>query len=125
MQGRKPADRRVRVERPHSPYFRYTGPGQLVAKPAANLALTPTGRFMNRVRAVVFGRARDYSDADHAALDRMLVEVIGGEFEAPGLPVVTGLDFGHTDPQWLLPLGVRAELDLETRSLRLVEPWLE
>jgi amino acid transporter len=32
------------------------GPGTLVAKPAANVALTPTGRFVNRVRAVVFGR---------------------------------------------------------------------
>ena len=56
MQGRKPADRRVRVERPHSPYFRYTGPGQLVAKPAANVPLTPTGRLIARIRAVVFGR---------------------------------------------------------------------
>ena len=36
IKGRKPADRRVRVERPHAPYFRYTGPGQLVAKPAAS-----------------------------------------------------------------------------------------
>ena len=36
LQGRKPADRRVRVERPHAPYFRYTGPGQLVAKAAAH-----------------------------------------------------------------------------------------
>ena len=26
LQGRKPGDRRVRVERPHAPYFRYTGP---------------------------------------------------------------------------------------------------
>ena len=33
LQGRKPADRRVRVERPHAPYFRYTGPNQLVARP--------------------------------------------------------------------------------------------
>src|SRR4051794_35114579 len=32
------------------------GPGTLVAKPAANVALTPTGRFLNRARAVVFGR---------------------------------------------------------------------
>jgi amino acid transporter len=32
------------------------GPGQLVAKPAANVALTPSGRFLSRVRAVVFGR---------------------------------------------------------------------
>ena len=41
LKGRKPADRRVRVERPHAPYFRYTGPGQLVAKPAANAAADP------------------------------------------------------------------------------------
>ena len=32
------------------------GPGQLVAKPAANVALTPTGRLINRARAVIFGR---------------------------------------------------------------------
>ena len=36
LKGRKPADRRVRVERPHSAFFRYAGPGQLVAKPAAH-----------------------------------------------------------------------------------------
>ena len=56
LRGRKPADRRVRVERPHAPFFRYLGPGQLVAKPAANVALTSTGRFLARVRGVVFGR---------------------------------------------------------------------
>ena len=32
------------------------GPGTLVAKPAANVPLTPTGRFFGRVRAIVFGR---------------------------------------------------------------------
>jgi amino acid transporter len=56
LQGRKPADRRVRVERPHSPYFRYTGPGQLVAKPAANVPQTATGRLITRIRAIIFGR---------------------------------------------------------------------
>ena len=56
LKGRKPADRRVRVERPHSPYFRYTGPGQLVAKPAASVSLTPAGRLLDRTRAILFGR---------------------------------------------------------------------
>ena len=56
LQGRKPADKRVRIERPHAPFFRYVGPGQLVAKPGANVALTPTGRFFARTRAVIFGR---------------------------------------------------------------------
>jgi hypothetical protein len=44
------------VERPHAPYFRYTGPGQLVAKEAASQPLTPSGRFLARVRGIVFGR---------------------------------------------------------------------
>ncbi len=46
----------MRVERPHSPYFRYTGPGQLVAKPAANVELTPGARLFSRLRAFFFGR---------------------------------------------------------------------
>jgi len=56
LAGRKPADRRVRVARPHSPYFRYTGPGQLVAKEAASAPHTPMGRALARARAWVFGR---------------------------------------------------------------------
>ena len=34
LRGQKLGDRRVRVERPHSAYFRYTGEGTLVAKQA-------------------------------------------------------------------------------------------
>jgi amino acid transporter len=56
LTGRKVGDRRVRVERPHSAYFRYAGPGQLVAREAASIPRTPLGRAMARVRAVVFGR---------------------------------------------------------------------
>jgi amino acid transporter len=56
VQGRKPADRRVRVDRPHAPYFRYTGPDTLVAKQAASIPRTPVGRTFARIRAVLFGR---------------------------------------------------------------------
>jgi amino acid transporter len=56
LQGRKLADRRVRVGRPHSPYFRYTGPGQLVAKQAASMPLTPLGRLVFRLKSIVIGR---------------------------------------------------------------------
>ena len=56
LTGRKVGDRRVRVERPHAPYFRYAGPGQLVAREAASIPRTPTGRALARLRGVVFGR---------------------------------------------------------------------
>jgi amino acid transporter len=56
LPGRKPADRRVRVDRPHAPYFRYTGPGQLVAKAAAHEPKTAVGRLWARIRKVAIGR---------------------------------------------------------------------
>jgi amino acid transporter len=56
IQGRKPGDRRVRVERPHAPYFRYTGPGQLTAKEAASGPTTRTGRAFATARGFMFGR---------------------------------------------------------------------
>jgi amino acid transporter len=56
VQGRKPGDRRVQVERPHAPYFRYGEEGQLVAKPAASVPRTPFGRTLARIRAVLIGR---------------------------------------------------------------------
>jgi amino acid transporter len=56
LQGRKPGDRRVRVERPHAPYFRYTGPGHMTAKEAASVPTTPGARLVARGRAFVLGR---------------------------------------------------------------------
>jgi amino acid transporter len=46
----------VRVERPHAAFFRYAGPGQLVAREAASVPRTPAGRALARIRAILFGR---------------------------------------------------------------------
>ena len=56
LSGRKPGDRRIRVDRPHSPYFRYTGPGQLTAKAAASAPTTALGRIWVRVKGLAIGR---------------------------------------------------------------------
>lgn len=56
LKGRKLGDRRVRVERPHAAYFRYTPEGNLVAKEAASVPRTPMGRLFARARSVLFGR---------------------------------------------------------------------
>src|SRR6188472_2092374 len=56
LQGRKPGDRRVRVERPHAPYFRYTGPGHLTAKEAASAPTTATGRIFANIRGIFVGK---------------------------------------------------------------------
>ncbi len=56
IQGRKPGDKRLRVERPHAPFFRYSGKGQLTAKEAASIPTTPGARLVARIRAVLLGR---------------------------------------------------------------------
>ena len=56
LHGRKPGDRRVRVARPHTAYFRYTGVNQLVAKPSASVPRTPLGRGLLRVKSWLIGR---------------------------------------------------------------------
>ena len=56
MHGRKMADRRVRVARPHSRYFRWAGPNVLVAKQAASVPVSRTGRLLYRLKTAIFGR---------------------------------------------------------------------
>jgi amino acid transporter len=56
LKGRKLGDRRVRIERPHAAYFRYTGEGTLVAKESASAPRTPAGRLFARVRSIFIGR---------------------------------------------------------------------
>jgi amino acid transporter len=56
LQGRKPGDRRVRVDRPHAAMFRWTGPGQLTAKEAASGPTTRSGRLKARMKAILLGR---------------------------------------------------------------------
>jgi amino acid transporter len=56
LQGHKPGDRRVRVERPHAALFRWSGPGHLTAKEAASAPSTAGGRLFARAKSVLLGR---------------------------------------------------------------------
>jgi len=56
LKGRKLGDRRVVVNRPHSAFFRYAGPGTMVAKAAASTPTTAVGKRIARVRGFVFGK---------------------------------------------------------------------
>jgi len=56
LAGQKPGNRRVRVERTRSEYFRYTPSGALEARPKAHEELGTTGRITQAARRVLFGR---------------------------------------------------------------------
>jgi len=77
-----------------------------------------------RVAGVLVDRWRERSPGEIVELEAAIREVIGMEFGRPDLAVAANLPFGHTDPQWVLPIGVRAAMDLDGQTLRLIEPWL-
>ena len=56
LRGRKLGDRRVRVERPHAAYFRWSGKGVMTAKASASAPTTGLGRAMATVRRFFLGR---------------------------------------------------------------------
>ena len=56
LHGRKAGDRRVRIERPRTAYFRYAGPNQLIAREVASRPRSPAGRALARTRSLLFGR---------------------------------------------------------------------
>jgi muramoyltetrapeptide carboxypeptidase LdcA involved in peptidoglycan recycling len=78
----------------------------------------------DRIAGLMLGRERDMGPAEKDVFRDAIRETIADEFGRHDLPILANLPFGHTDPQWVLPIGVRAELDVDAGSLRLVEPWL-
>lgn len=72
---------------------------------------------------LVFSRpgGGDLDPAVHPDYDDAVLQVVRAEQRLHGLPVVTGVDFGHSDPMWTVPKGVRLRVDPEARQLVFLE----
>jgi muramoyltetrapeptide carboxypeptidase LdcA involved in peptidoglycan recycling len=77
--------------------------------------------ILNRISGLLIGRPRGYSLEQSQELDSIVVQRLA-EWGATDIPVLAGGDFGHIDPQWVLPHNVLAELDPITDRFRLLEP---
>ncbi|MFT4326267.1 MAG: S66 family peptidase [Candidatus Woesearchaeota archaeon] len=58
---------------------------------------------LQRVKGILFGRARDYTDEEKKELGEMVLKVLK-ECNV-SIPVVMNVDFGHTNPQLILQYG--------------------
>jgi muramoyltetrapeptide carboxypeptidase LdcA involved in peptidoglycan recycling len=81
-------------------------------------SLAATGALSD-VRGILLGRP--YGDEQtFQAYDDALLGVLD-ELSLTSVPVVSRMDFGHTDPKFTLPIGVEAEIDCDAREVWLVE----
>jgi muramoyltetrapeptide carboxypeptidase len=65
----------------------------------------------------VFSSAQAATDAETASTSRVLKDRLGDL----GIPVVSGLSFGHIRDNCTLPVGVEAELDTATATITIAE----
>jgi len=77
--------------------------------------------IFDKANGLIFGRPRDYTEEEKKRLADVIVTVVATEFGQPDLPIIANMDFGHTDPQFILPLGVKAEIDCRHRIFKLIE----
>ena len=74
--------------------------------------------LLEQISAMLVGRPMLYTDAEK----QMLREVILERTRRYNFPILSDMDFGHTAPQFPLPLGVRASVDAAAHHFSIIEP---
>lgn len=72
---------------------------------------------LDKLRGLLVGRAMLYTAAEKQQLRERILE----RTERYSFPILTEMDFGHTAPQFTLPLGCRARLDSERQTFEMLE----
>ena len=80
------------------------------------------GGALAGVAGVVLGGFTDCRPSDGSFGTLTLDEVFDDYFGPLRVPVFRGAPFGHVEHKITLPLGVQAEMDADTGTLRLLEP---
>ncbi|MEM0949938.1 MAG: S66 peptidase family protein [Pseudomonadota bacterium] len=76
--------------------------------------------ILDVIAGIIVGRPGGGIPADrHDDYGAAIAKVLA-EYGADRIPLITGMDFGHTDPMTVLPYGVEAEIDCAVASVSLV-----
>ncbi len=78
--------------------------------------------ILKRLSGILLGRPYgQLSPEETEAYDDALLRVVAAEEGLTHLPIITRMDFGHTDPMFVLPYGLQAEIDCTTQQFSIIE----
>jgi len=73
---------------------------------------------LSQISGLLFGRPMLYTEPEKQELREVILE----RTQAYHFPIVTDMDFGHTAPQFVLPIGCQAHLDSDQQRFEILEP---
>ncbi|MEQ1759272.1 MAG: S66 peptidase family protein [Vicinamibacterales bacterium] len=78
--------------------------------------------ILKRLSGILFGRPGGSVPVDQfPKYDEAILQVVAEEEGLTDLPIVTRMDFGHTDPMFVLPYGVMAQIDSGRQEFAILE----
>lgn len=78
--------------------------------------------ILKKLSGILFGRpGGDISPDRFIEYDEVLRQVVTEEEGLSDLPIITHMDFGHTAPMFILPYGVKTEIDCDNQQLKILE----
>ncbi len=71
---------------------------------------------LHNLNWMIFGRAQEAYNYNEAIL-----KIVRQEFGLDDLPIITNMDFGHTDPMFVLPIWAEMTLDMDNQKVFINE----
>ena len=78
--------------------------------------------ILDQVKGVVWGRCTKCSPGEDSYGSLTLSDLLDHYVAPLKVPAFEGAQIGHIDKQFIMPLGVQAEIDAQRGSIRLLEP---
>jgi len=77
---------------------------------------------LKELSGILFGRPGGQVPVEQfSAYDEAVTQVVVNEEKLTDVPIVTRMDFGHTDPMTVLPLGIECEIDCDAERVSIHE----
>jgi muramoyltetrapeptide carboxypeptidase LdcA involved in peptidoglycan recycling len=78
--------------------------------------------ILEQLSGILFARPGGPVDpGTFSAYDDVLRLVVAEEAGLADLPIISHMDFGHTDPMFILPYGLQAEINCESKQFSILE----
>ena len=91
--------------------------GESIATIDAYLTDLELSGVFNKIKGMIIGRPFGYSSQQVKDLIRIIKQRINGY----NLPILFGVDIGHTDPMMTIPLGIRVKINSDKQLFKFVE----